>query len=79
MSYSVEGGATQGEIGTAETSRYQNIYGQHSLFHHFAAVTVVRTHNISDQNVSFSHTESTFTDIQGDYGCIKQKLYFGHH
>ena len=35
---------------------------------HYVAVTMVRAHNISDQNVSFSHTESIFTDIQSDCG-----------
>lgn len=40
---------------------------------------MVCIHNISDQNVSFSHSESIFTDIQSDCGCIKQELYFGHH
>lgn len=39
---------------------------------------MVRRYNITDQNLYFSHTESVFTDIQSDYGCIKQERYFGH-
>lgn len=51
-----------------------------SSTHYYVAVTMVLRHNISDQkNVSFSHTESVFTDIQTDCGCIKQELYFGLH
>lgn len=49
-----------------------------SSTHYYVAVTMVRIHNISDQDISFSYTESILTDIQSDCGCIKQELYFGH-